>query len=305
MMKIYFEDAGGGWNALKIRPLNGLAQQTLIPSHFSLTCEKNAPFLTFEVDRRASEFRELRNPDIFSQFCKFDGLSIKNRTDDQNVTPGKRGFARLNSSDSCISLQNIAFQSWKTMTFAVRFTTMPVKATFFSTSFGNSGYYCNMTALPNGNGTVRMQIEYQGLGWGGSIVDINEWWFAINRWYYFTIVNTGSGLNFFAAHLSNQAQAGNMGANRLINLTNGRADTFYGYNATRDPAPGQALEACNVSFGTGRYKGVPRIYHDSNFNYDIAWIHFFDYALTNGDNVTRDANSDWIYTQFPKKVNTY
>jgi hypothetical protein len=37
MMKIYFEDAGGGWNALKIRPLNSAAQQTFVPSNFSLT----------------------------------------------------------------------------------------------------------------------------------------------------------------------------------------------------------------------------------------------------------------------------
>jgi hypothetical protein len=306
MMKIYFEDAGGGWNALKVRPLNGTAQQTLIPSHFSLTCEKNAPFLNFEVDPQSSEFCELRNPDIFSQFCIFRELDVKNRTDDQNVTPGKRGFVKVNSSRSCISLRNIAFQSWKTMTFAVRFTTMPVKATFFSMASGRPGPgpYCCMVALPNGNGTIRMQMEYRGLDGQSQSVAISEWSFSINQWYHFIILNTGTGLTFLAPQLTNQSQKGDFGRERSINLTNGRANTFYGYNATWSPAPGQGYEACDVAFGTAIYQGWAAMYNDTVFNYDIAWVHFFDKEITR-DDVTRDANSDWIYTQFPKKLNTY
>jgi hypothetical protein len=279
----------------------------LVPSHFSLTCEKNAPFLTFEVDRRSSEFRELRNPDLFSQFCRFTGIEVRNQADHQNVTPGKKGYVKVNSFNSCISLRNIAFQSWKTMTFAVRFTTMPVRATFFSMASGRpgSGPYCCMVALPNGNGSIRMQMEYRGLDGQPQNVAMSEWSFSINQWYHFIILNMGTALWFFAPQLTNQSQKGDLGNNRSVNLTNGVANTFYGYNATRDPAPGQALEACNVSFGTGRYKGVPRIYHDSNFNYDIAWVHFFDYALSDEEDVKRDANSEWVYTQFPKKLNTY
>jgi hypothetical protein len=306
MMKIYFEDAGGGWNSLKINPLNPIAKQTLIPSHFSLTCERSAPFLNFEVDRKSSEFCELRNPDIFSQFCIFRELDVKNRTDDQNVTPGKRGFVKVNSSRSCISLRNIAFQSWKTMTFAVRFTTMPVKATFFSMASGRPGPgpYCCMVALPNGNGTIRMQMEYRGLDGQSQSVAISEWSFSINQWYHFIILNTGTGLTFLAPQLTNQSQKGDFGRERSINLTNGRANTFYGYNATWSPAPGQGYEACDVAFGTAIYQGWAAMYNDTVFNYDIAWVHFFDKEITR-DDVTRDANSDWIYTQFPKKLNTY
>lgn len=305
MMKIYFEDAGGGWNALKVRPLNGTAQQTLIPSHFSLTCERSAPFLTFEVDRKSSEFRELRNPDLFSQFCIFKDFSVKNHTDDQNITPGKKGFVRLKSSDSCIGLRNIAFQSWKSMSFAVRFTTMPVKATFFSMASGRPGPgpYCCMVALPNGNGSLRMQMEYRGLDGHPQSVAITEWWFSINSWYYFTVMNTGTGLHFRAQSMAG-AQAGNLGAGRTIDLANGRANTFYGYNATWNPAPGQTYEVCDVGFGTSLYQGWSAMYKDTVFNYDIAWVHYFDYAATDAD-LTRDANSDWVYTQFPKKLNTY
>jgi hypothetical protein len=305
MMKIYFEDAGGGWNALKVRPLNNTAQQTLVPSNFSITCERAAPFLTFEVDRTSSEFRELRNPDLFSQFCYFIYTSAQNRADDRLTSPGKKGFIKMNSSNSCISLRNIAFQSWKSITFAVRFTTMPVKGTFFSMASGQpgAGPYCCMVAIPNGNGTLRMQMEYRSLDGRVQTTPVPEWWFNINQWYYFTIINTGSGLNFRAQSMA-VAQGGDGGASKLIDLASGQANTFYGYNATWSPTPGQALEACDIAFGTALYQGWASMYNDTVFNYDIGWVHFFDYAVSDAD-IKRDANSDWIYTQFPKKLNTY
>ena len=305
MVKIYFEDAGGGWNAFKMRALNGTAQQALVPSHFSLTCERVAPFLTFEVDRTSSEFSELRNPDIFSQFCYFIYVSAQNRTDDRLNVPGKKGFIKMNSSSSCISLRNIAFQSWKSMTCAIRFTTMPVKATFFSMASGQpgSGPYCCMVAIPNGNGTLRMQMEHRGLDGKVQMTPIPEWWFNINQWYFFTIINTGSGLLFRAQSMAG-AQGGDGGASKQIDLASGRADTFYGYNATWSPTPGQAFEACDVGFGTALYQGWSSMYNDTVFNYDIAWVHFFDYVIRDPD-IKRDANCDWIYTAFPKKLNTY
>jgi len=306
IMKIYFEDAGGGWNALKIRPLNNVAQQILTPSHFSLTCEKNAPFLTFEVNRLSSEFEELRNPGIFSQFCKFINLTPFNRTDDRNKVPGKKGFVRLNSSSSCMALRNIAFQSWKTMTVAVRFTTMPVKATFFSMASGQPGPgpYCCMIATPAGNGQMKMSMEHRGLDGVIRMTPIPEWLFSLNAWFLFTIINTDTGLFFRAQWLDTVVQSGNIGAAEMIDLTNGRKNTFYSMNATWNPAPGQAREACDIAFGTNIYQGWSSMYADSNFNYDIAWVHFFDQNTSDAD-LKRDASCDWVYTQFPKSLNSY
>jgi hypothetical protein len=302
MMKIYFEDAGGGWNALKINPLNPTAKQMLIPSHFSLTCERNAPFLNFEVDRTSSEFRELRNPDMFSQFCTFDGHSIKNRADDQNITPGKRGFVRLNSKHSTLSLNNIAFQSWKNMTFAIRFNTMPVKGNVLS-MFSGWGTYCHLIAHRNGSGEIRIQIEYKPRNGAVRTIDIN-YIFSLKRWYYFTIINNETGLVVRVSLLEHAQNEGQAGDNYQMDLSKGYANTFYGYNATSQPAPGQQYERCMITFGTKGYFGYEAIYDDPFFEFDIAWVHFFDYSMTSND-VKRDANSDWIYTQFPKKVNTY
>jgi hypothetical protein len=309
MMKIYFEDAGGGWNALKMTALDSTAKQTLVPSNFSLTCERNAPFLNFEVDRVSSEFRELRNPDMFSQFCIFKGFDVKNRSDDQNITPGKRGYVRLNSARSSIGFRNIAFQSWKTMTFAVRFTTMPVKATFFSMASGQpgSGPYCCMVAYRNG-GRIRMSFEYRDLTGTVREKDAQTFWdIRLNDWYYFVVQNTGTTLRFNMLYMEG-AQKYDMsyGTSFSVALDNngGFGRSFYGYNATWNPAPGQAQEACDIGFGTALYPGWASMYNDTVFNYDIAWVHFFDYAASNTD-LKRDANSDWIYTQFPKKLNTY
>lgn len=148
-----------------------------------------------------------------------------------------------------------------------------------------------MVALPNGNGTIRMQMEYRGLDRQPQIVAIPEWSFSINQWYHFMIFNTGTGLSFLAPQLTNQSQKGDFGREYRINLTNGQANTFYGYNATWNPAPGQGYEACDVAFGTAIYQGWASMYNDTVFNYDIAWVHFFDNNITR-DDVVRDANSD-------------
>jgi hypothetical protein len=313
IMKIYFEDAGGGWNAMKMRPLNGTAQQMLTPAHFSLTCEKNAPFLTFEVNRSSSEFEELRNPGIFSQFCIFRNLTPFNRTDDRSSVPGKKGFVRLNSASSCISLRNIAFQSWKVMTVAVRFTTMPVKATFFSMASGQpgAGPYCCMVATPAGNGRMKMSIESRSTTGEVARFPISEWEFSLNTWYLFTIWNVDQGLYLFAQELDTVARTGNIGAHKFVTLAYAGwgwwfspNSKFYKPNATWNPAPGQPLEACDVGFGTALYPGYSSMYVDNRFNYDIAWVHYFDQQIR-GEDIQKDAACNWVYTQFPKSLNTY
>jgi hypothetical protein len=311
IMKIYFEDAGGGWNAMKMRPLNGTAQQILTPAHFSLTCEKNAPFLTFEVNRSSSEFEELRNPGIFSQFCKFINLTPFNRTDDRSKVPGKKGFVRLNSASSCLSLRNIAFQSWKAMTVAVRFTTMPVKATFFSMASGQPGPgpYCCMIATPSGNGRMKMNFEYRNPSVGGNKqLSVPEWEFSLDVWYLFTIINVDVGLYFAAQALDTVRSGGNIGAVKFVDLAwtgwGSWGSKFYKPNATWNPAPGQAYEACDIAFGTSIYPGWSSMYVDSRFNYDIAWVHYFDQNIREAD-IKKDAACEWVYTQFPKSLNTY
>jgi hypothetical protein len=285
-MKIYTEHTGN--NIIKMRPLDTTAQKVLTPAYLSLTCEKTAPFLTFEVNG-SGEFQELRHPDIFSQFCTCTNLTPFHRTDDRSKVPGKKGFIRFNSS-SCLSLRNIAFQSWRTMTFAVRFTTMPVKATFFHITSG-SGPYCSMVAIPSGNGQMKMQFEYRGLDGIHRQMAVPEWRFDLNVWFLFTVINIGSGFQIKAQWLD-AVPSGN--GDKTIDLTSGIRYTFYDTQETANP---EQVIQCDISFGLNPGSSM---YMDSHFYYDIAWVHFFDHIASDGD-MKRDASCDWIYTPFPSK----
>jgi hypothetical protein len=286
IMKIYTEHTGN--NIIKMRPLDTTAQKVLTPAYLSLTCEKTAPFLTFEVNG-SGEFQELRHPDIFSQFCTCTNLTPFHRTDDRSKVPGKKGFIRFNSS-SCLSLRNIAFQSWRTMTFAVRFTTMPVKATFFHITSG-SGPYCSMVAIPSGNGQMKMQFEYRGLDGIHRQMAVPEWRFDLNVWFLFTVINIGSGFQIKAQWLD-AVPSGN--GDKTIDLTSGIRYTFYDTQETANP---EQVIQCDISFGLNPGSSM---YMDSHFYYDIAWVHFFDHIASDGD-MKRDASCDWIYTPFPSK----
>ena len=45
-------------------------------------------------------------------------------------------------------------------------------------------------------------------------------------------------------------------------------------------------------------------YSTSAFNYDVAWVHFFD-GVTNDNDMKREAMVNWKYTQFPSSYNSY
>jgi hypothetical protein len=67
----------------------------------------------------------------------------------------------------------------------------------------------------------------------------------------------------------------------------------------------QSGGACTVMLGTNGFMGKwPSYYSSSSFNYDVAWIHFFDGSVNEND-MYREALANWKYTQFAKSYNTY
>ena len=59
--------------------------------------------------------------------------------------------------------------------------------------------------------------------------------------------------------------------------------------------------SCNITIGG---KGSGFNYYSSAFQFDIAWIHFFD-SYINGGDVVKDCQASWQFTQFPDSYNTY
>ena len=303
IMKLYHEDAGGGGESFLFTMIPCAGTPPTDPMYLSLACEARAPFLCFEVSKRG-RFEELRNSGMFNQFIMSWGTDIFTRTDDKTFVPGKKPFIRVNSAGSMINLENIAYQSWKTMTAAIRIQVKPVKETIIAFALGPIGsWFCNIVTTPISDSRAGIHIEYRFRHDGPIQYMTTVYELALQTWYHFRIDNLGTG---FVIHCDTiDAMIANKGRSGSSTTVNGPKQ-LWDVNGTWYPAPGQVQQACNIMFGTDRYKqwGWSSMHASGMFTYDIAWVHFFDSA-TNDDDIYRDAMSNWIYTQFPNEDGSY
>jgi len=300
IMKLYHQDAGGGWAAFQFGMTACAGTPATDPMYLSLTCEPRAPFLRFEVSGR-SRFEELRNPGLFGQFVKLTGLDIHSRTDEQQTVPGKKSFVRVNNANSMINLENIAYQSWVTMTVAVRFQSMPVKESILNLASGRVGSYYNVIAYPINGSTAGISIEHNVTG-RGTQTQSTTYGLALNVWYLIRIDNTGTGFTIHCDAVDDLIRS--KGSSRSsIALTSSKP--LWGVNGTWKATPGQSYEVCNVMLGTNGVRGSwAAMYASGACTYDVAWVHFFD-GLTNDNDIYRECKCDWVYTQFPSAYDTY
>jgi hypothetical protein len=299
IVKMFFEDAGGGWNAFQMIPIPCSGNSGFQTPYYSLTCEENAPFLTYEVNSKNSMFEELRNPGLFGQFLGLRGLEYHTRTDEKMAVPGNKSFIRLNNSASLIDMYNIAFQSWKTVTFAIRLQSMPIKETLVKFAVGR--YYLSIIATPINTSTSSISIEsnFPGNISGQS----TPFQLIVSKWYLLYVQNTGSEFKIFCNGFDELIN--NRGRSTSVTVT--ARTKLYSQNGTWSPAPGQPLEACTIMLGSNGFLGIPHwpgMYATPSFNYDLAWIHFFQQSTSDND-ILREASCNWIYTIFPSSYNTY
>lgn len=300
IMKLYHQDVGGGGAAFQFDMVACAGSPASDPMYLSLTCEPRAPFLRYEVSGR-SRFEELRHPGLFSGFTLVTGLDLHTRTDEQASVPGKKSFARVNTANSIINIKNVAYQSWITMTVAVRFQTMPVKESIIELACGKEGAYCNLIAVPINGSTAGIVIEHNVTGKGVQTMN-TVYALTLNTWYLFRIDNMGTG---FVIHCDSVADlVRTKGASRS-SITLSGPKQLWGINGTWAPTPGQAYEVCNVLFGTNGVRGTwAGMYATGSFTFDVAWVHFFD-GITNDNDIYRECICDWVYTQFPTAYDTY
>jgi hypothetical protein len=293
IVKMFFEDAGGGWHCFTVGIVGCSGNQTFQPPYYSLTCEQRAPFLNFEVNNNSGLFEETRNPGMFSQFVGLNGLDYRMRSEDKNTVPGKKSFVRLNSANSCINMPNIAYQSWGSVSFAFRIQTMPVKETLFN--FATGPYYYNIIATPINGSTIGIAIEHN-LG-GSKTTTSNFSNVSLGVWHLLTIINNGTsfGLNLYDIKSLIDSK-GTLLSNQVTIQANGQ---LWQTNATWNPAPGQVQAPCNIMIGTKNFMNWRGMYSTSACNFDIAWVHFFQQVVS-GDDIYRDCLANWVFTDFPK-----
>jgi hypothetical protein len=59
--------------------------------------------------------------------------------------------------------------------------------------------------------------------------------------------------------------------------------------------------SCNVAIG-GKASGLN--FFSPSFQFDLAWVHFFDFYINAAD-VVKECKAAWKFTQFPDSLNTY
>ena len=291
--KMYYQDCGGGWNSfqLTMRPAAFPASQ------YSLTCEAHAPFLTYEVGAKGA-WEELRNPGLFGQFLGVQAPEYHLRPEEKANVPGKKAFMRLNGASSALNMPNIAFQSWRTMTFAVRLQSMPVKETLCHVFMGGvSNESFAIVALPVSGSTSAIQIQKMFQTNGGNMA--TPWQLTVGTWYVFTVHNRKTSFevscNSVEGYLSTRGNASSVTVS-----SNGAA--MWKPNATWNPTPGQNAQPCNLLFGGGMFQGQwGGVYGSSAFQVDMAWVHFFD-REAGAEEIVRECKADWVYTAFPDGV---
>jgi hypothetical protein len=293
IVKMFFQDGGGGWNSFQISTSVQSGASGFNAPNYSLTCEERAPFLCYEVSPKSLNFEEKRNPGLFGQFLILTKLDPHLKKEESNNLPGNKQFVRLMSASSCIDMYNIAFQSWKTVTFLIRFSTAPIRESFIVMLSGR--YYCNIVAHTGGSITIDHNF-------GGIAKSVGtNWKVPLNSWHLFTIHNNKTGLEVFCVSVEDAAAGRGLGSSYILD----NRTRFYLKNASWNPTPGQNGEACSILIGPGHFTGrFESTFSTSAFQFDVGWIHFFDIYINTND-MTREARANWIYTQFPIAYDTY
>jgi hypothetical protein len=124
----------------------------------------------------------------------------------------------------------------------------------------------------------------------------------LNTWYLATIFHTETDVRLHINTIPAIAEGQGIGAGADLTISNNTA--FYDRNETLNPAPGQSYGAAGIHIGCSNLLGRRGIVSTGGCNMDVAWVHLFEGVATD-DDIRRDAKADWIYTQFPKALNSY
>jgi hypothetical protein len=274
IMKMFYNNYKYGQSAFKCDIRN------LHTAELSLTCEIGAPFISYEVNLNTGSFEEIRNPGLLGQLLVVDGPDSHVRLDERVFIPGKKGFERMNNKYSVVSLSKIALQSWKTMTFAVRFQSMPVKESVIYLATENC--YLNVVATPKNGSTAMISVLHNMKNSGSNYIGEIQ----LNTWYLFYIYNVQSEFKVYFDRVNDLIVNGGKCNNPFVAL---KQNYIVGQQRN-------AVDQRNTTIILGT-KNCPSLTGSSAFVYDLLWIHLFDIECEYGD-IYRECLCNWIYTEY-------
>lgn len=292
--KLFYTDAGGDVHTFQLSTTACSGSSSFTPPYYSLTLEPRAPFLNIEVSSAGDTFDDTRNPGLYSNLFTASSLEFHNRTDERGSVPGSKGFVRLTNNSSVLNLTNIAYQAWGTCTFAFRIQSMPVKDSLFT--FWVYNKFCGFYLVPVNGSTAQMRVQ-TNMTADNSVYDgATNFNIQIGTWCYMEVAQRGNGFDVYCDSINNIIKNGNY-TTQTTKITNSGPITTTVNNGLY--VPGQYN--CNIAIG-GKAGGLN--FGSGTFQFDLAWVHFFDYYIGGAD-IIKDCKSSWQFTQFPDSLNTY
>ena len=292
--KLYYSDAGGGGHTFQMTTTACSGPSSFTPPYYSLTLEPRAPFLNFEVLQDGGTFDDTRNPGMFNNLISQGGLEFHNRPEERNSVPGNKGFIRLTNNSSVLNLTNIAYQAWGTCTFAFRIQSMHIKDSLFS--FWVFNKLCGFYLVPVNGSTAQIRVQTNMTPDNSMYDGPTNFNIQVGTWYYMQVAQRSDGFDVFCDSINNIVKNGNYTTQTTKITNSGSITTTNNYGLY---SPGQYN--CNVAIG-GPAGGLN--FANSSFQFDLAWMHFFDYYINTAD-VIKDCKTSWQFTQFPDSLNTY
>ena len=292
--KIFYVNPSGG-NNNTIQLTNAACKNTVptfIPAYYSLTLDVKAPYLNFEVSPDGNTFDDTRNPGMFTNLIVQNGSpEFRNRSEERNNVPGRKGFVRISNKTSWIRLQNIAYQAWGSVTFAFRLQSMPVKDTLFS--FWTFNKNCILYLVPSGS-SAQMRIQ-TNMTMNNAVSDTStNFNISIGKWYLLQVTQNGVGLDINCDLINNIIKNNRYttSLNRII-----VSSPITTPNNSGLGIPGQTN--CSISIAEW-LTGLPG--YAQTLIFDLAWVHFYDHY---NPDVVKDCKAAWEFTQYPDSPNTY
>jgi len=292
--KLYYSDAGGGGHTFQMTTTACTGSSSFTPPYYSLTLEPRAPFLNFEVLQDGGTFDDTRNPGMFNNLISQGSLEFHNRPEERNSVPGNKGFIRLTNNSSILNLTNIAYQAWGTCTFAFRIQSMPIKDSLFT--FWVFNKLCAFYLVPLNGSTAQIRVQTNMTPDNTMYDGPTNFNIQLGTWYYMEVAQRSDGFDVFCDSINNIIKNGNYTTQNTKITNSGPITTTNNYGLY---APGQYN--CNVAIG-GKAGGLN--FANASFQFDLAWMHFFDYYINTAD-VIKDCKTSWQFTQFPDSLNTY
>jgi hypothetical protein len=291
--KIFYQNAGGTIPVFHIKSTSG--DYNFSQQYFSLTLELRAPFINFEVSQDGKRFEDTRNPNLFSQNCSHTSIDIHNRTDERHLIPGNKGFVRYTNNSAFTTIANISYLSWKTATIAFRLQSMPVRDAFIS--FWVHNKHCILYLKPI-NGSRSMMYYNTNITTNNLTYDgVTNFTVDVGQWYHLKVVQTEVGLDIscdsFNNILSNKKYT-----THILKISDRNSITTNINNGLYV----QGKENCSIIIGGKGFIGYE--FNTSALQFDIAWLHLFDYDISN-DDVVKDCKAGWGFTEFPSAMNRH